>query len=101
MNSGRNALPSTDITDARKAKLLYQLVLQRPVRPSNSALGAAGIGTENLKIDLAQHPANMCHAVAAFGVFLRHPEDRMLVRVECGRSAVLNSPYKGCKGPLA
>src|ERR1700680_4210814 len=74
--------------DACQPQLLHQPVLQRMMRPFHAALGLAGIGAQNLDVELRQGAPELGHAVTAGGIFPRYPKDRMLVRIECHRLAM-------------
>ena len=75
--------------NACQPQLLHQPVLQRVVSPFHAALGLAGIGAQNLDVELRQSTAELSHAVSAGGIFPRYPKDRMLVGIERNRSAML------------
>jgi hypothetical protein len=51
-------------------------------------LGLAGVGTQDLDVEVRQGAAELGHAVASCRILLADPEDRMLVGVERDRFAV-------------
>src|ERR1700682_742078 len=57
--------------------------------PFHAALGLAGIGAENLDVELRQSTAELGHAVSAGGILPRYPKDRMLVGIERNRLAMV------------
>src|ERR1700676_2287350 len=57
--------------------------------PFPAALGLAGIGAQNLDVELRQSAAELGHAVTTGGIFPRYPKDRMLVGIERHRLAMV------------
>src|ERR1700680_2404112 len=57
--------------------------------PFHAALGLAGIGAQNLDVELRQGTAELGHAVSAGGILPRYPKDRMLVGIERNRLAMV------------
>src|SRR6266404_1060630 len=57
--------------------------------PFHAALGLAGIGAQNLDVELRQSPTELRHAISAGGIFSRYPKDRMLVGIERNRLAMV------------
>src|SRR3984893_2482381 len=74
--------------DACQPQLLPQPGLQRMMSPFHAALGLAGIGAQNLDVELRQSTAELGHAVSAGGILPRYPKDRMLVGIERNRLAM-------------
>jgi hypothetical protein len=75
--------------DACQPQLLHQPVLQRMMGPFHAALGLAGIGAQNLDVELRQSTAELGHAISAGGILPRYPKDRMLVGIERNRLAMV------------
>ena len=76
------------IADAGQPQLLDQPVLQGRMRPLDPPLGLAGVGADDLDVELRQRAAELGHAIAAGRLLLADPEDGMLVGVEGDRLAV-------------
>src|ERR1700746_3710298 len=77
-----------DRADVGKSQLLYQAILERMMSTLDAALRLAGIGTENLDVELGC-PSELGHSIAAGRVLVRYPKDRMLVGVEGNRLTVM------------
>src|ERR1700687_1879046 len=75
--------------DACQPQLLHQPVLQRVMGPFHTALGLAGIGAQNLDVELRQSTAELSDAISAGGILPRYPKDRMLVGIERHRLAMV------------
>src|SRR5919112_1921866 len=76
------------VADARQPQLLDQPVLQGRMSAFHPPFGLAGVGAQDLDVEVRQGAAELGDAVAACGLLLADPEDRMLVGVECDRFAV-------------
>jgi hypothetical protein len=76
------------VADARQPQLLDQPVLQGRMSAFHPPLGLAGVGTQDLDVEVRQGAAELGHAVASCRILLADPEDRMLVGVERDRFAV-------------
>src|ERR1700736_6751285 len=81
----QKSVRSLNGADSCQPQLLHQPVLQRMMGPFHAALGLAGIGAQNLDVELRQSTAELGHAVSAGGVLPRYPKDRMLVGIERNR----------------
>src|SRR6202171_5332150 len=84
----KKCVRSLNGADSCQPQLLHQPVLQRVMGPFHAALGLAGIGAQNLDVELRQGAPELGHAVTAGGILPRYPKDRMLVRMECHRLAM-------------
>src|SRR3954466_1909498 len=76
------------VADARQPQLLDQPVLQGRMSAFHPPLGLAGVGTQDLDVEVRQGAAELGHAVASCRILLADPEDQMLVGVERDRFAV-------------
>src|SRR3954469_23143387 len=88
MKPGRNALAASRSLMPGQPQLLDQPVLQGRMSPLDPSLGLAGVGAQDLDVELRQRPPQLGHAVASCGLLLADPEGRMLVGVERDRFAV-------------
>src|SRR5215203_7194505 len=79
---------SFKVADARQPQLLDQPILQGRMSAFHPPLGLAGVGTQDLDVEVRQGAAELGHAVASCSILLADPEDRMLVGVERDRFAV-------------
>src|SRR3954449_12857705 len=87
MNDGRRAFPLGQAGRAGKPQLFHQAVLQRLMRPLNSALRLARIGADNLDVERVERTPELGHAVAADGSLVIDAKDAVLVAVEGDRFA--------------
>src|SRR3954463_3122299 len=76
------------VADARQPQLLDQPVLQGRMSAFHPPLGLAGVGAQDLAVEVRQGAAELGQPAAACRILLADPEDRMLVGVERDRLAV-------------
>src|SRR3982750_3948530 len=76
------------IADARPPQLLDQPVLQGRMSPLDPSLRLAGVGAQDLDVEVRQGAAELGHAVASCRILLADPKARVLVGVEGDRFAV-------------
>ena len=88
MKPGRNGVAGGYGGDASQTQLLDQAVLQGPVRSLDVALGLAGVGAQDLDVELGQRPPKLGHALTRHRTGLGHPEHRVLAGIECHRTAM-------------
>src|SRR3954468_6173585 len=76
------------IADPRQPQLLDQPVLEGRMGAFHPSLSLAGVGAQDLDVEVGQGAAELGYAVASCGLLLADPENRMLVGVERDRFAV-------------
>ena len=73
---------SLHLADAGEPKLLHQPILQRSVRPLDTALGLAGVGAQDLDVQPVEGTTELGHAVTGLRVLFGDTEHRVLVGIE-------------------
>jgi hypothetical protein len=79
---GRKVVACSNVSDLSYTQPFHESVLQRAVGSLDAALGLAGVGAEDLDVELRQSAAERGHTLAALGVRPVDAEDGVLVRVK-------------------